>query len=57
VAAYIVVDDLAAAAEKAVALGATVVRDAAKGPAGTSVWIADPSGAQVALFKPFPVKP
>ncbi len=54
---YVVVDDLAAAKDKAVALGATVVRDAADGPAGTSVWIADPTGAQVALFKPFPATP
>jgi hypothetical protein len=31
-----------------VTLGATVVRDATDGPAGTSVTIADPGGARLA---------
>ncbi len=46
---YIVVDDLDKATAQAVSLGATVIRD---GPAGASVTIADPGGAQLALFKP-----
>jgi uncharacterized protein len=49
---YVVVDDLDKATARAVELGATVVRQAANGPAGTSVTIADPGGAQVALFQP-----
>jgi hypothetical protein len=49
---YVVVDDLADATKRAVSLGATVVADATEGPAGTSVTIADPAGAQVALFTP-----
>jgi predicted enzyme related to lactoylglutathione lyase len=50
---YVVVDDLADATKRAVSLGATVVRDATDGPAGTAVTIADPGGAHLALFKPF----
>jgi uncharacterized protein len=50
----VVVDDLEKATEQAVSLGATVVRDASGGPAGTSATIADPGGAQLALFKPLP---
>jgi predicted enzyme related to lactoylglutathione lyase len=49
---YVVVDDLDAAAKQAVALGGTVVRDKTVGPAGTSVTVADPGGALVALFAP-----
>lgn len=49
---YVVVDDLADATKRAVSLGATVIADATEGPAGTSVTIADPAGAQVALFTP-----
>ncbi|WP_162908216.1 VOC family protein [Allorhizocola rhizosphaerae] len=49
---YVVVDDLEAATKRAVSLGATVVKEASEGPAGTSVRIADPGGAQIALFKP-----
>ena len=48
----VVVDDLGKATEQAVSLGATVVREASAGPAGTSVTIADPGGAQLALFTP-----
>lgn len=51
---YVVVDDLDQATKQAVALGATVLAEASDGPAGTSVRIADPGGAQLALFKPFP---
>jgi hypothetical protein len=49
---YVVVEDLDEAAGRAVSLGATVVAGATAGPAGTSVTIADPGGAQLALFKP-----
>jgi uncharacterized protein len=51
---YILVDDLEQATEQAVKLGATVVRDTFEGPAGTSVTIADPGGARLALFRPRP---
>ena len=51
---YVVVDDLDRATEQAVKLGATVVGEASDGPAGTAVTIADPGGARLALFKPFP---
>ena len=50
---YVLVDDLDVAARRASSLGAAVVRDRTDGPAGTSIIIADPGGAQVALFKPF----
>ena len=49
---YVVVEDLDEAARKAISLGATVIAGAADGPAGTSVTIADPGGARLALFKP-----
>jgi hypothetical protein len=49
---YVVVDDLDAAAKRAVDLGGQVVRDKTVGPAGTSVTVADPGGALVALFTP-----
>ena len=49
---YVVVDVLDAATEQATTLGGRVVRDRLAGPAGTSVVIADPGGAQVALFVP-----
>ena len=48
---YVVVDDLDKATERSVELGAKIVRPAADGPAGTSVTIADPGGAQLTLFK------
>jgi predicted enzyme related to lactoylglutathione lyase len=51
---YVTVADLVGATKKAEQLGATVVRPATDGPAGTSVVIADPGGAQLALFTPFP---
>jgi len=50
---YVLVGDLDLATSRAVSLGATVVRDRTDGPAGASVTIADPGGAQIALFKPF----
>ena len=49
---YVVVDDLDTAAKRAVALGGRVVRDKTAGPAGTSVLVADPGDALVALFVP-----
>lgn len=49
---YVVVDDLEAAAKQAVALGGRVVQDRTTGPAGTSVLVADPGGAVLALFVP-----
>jgi predicted enzyme related to lactoylglutathione lyase len=49
---YIAVDDVDAAAKRAESLGATIVKDRTDGPAGTSVTIADPAGALIALFQP-----
>ena len=49
---YVIVEDLDEAAKHAVSLGATVIAGAADGPAGTSVTIADPGGAKIALFQP-----
>ena len=51
---YVQVDDLDRAVDKATALGATVVAGKADGPAGTAVTIADPGGALVALWTPYP---
>ena len=51
---YVQVDDLDAAVTKAKALGARIVQDKTDGPAGTAVTIADPGGALVALWVPFP---
>jgi predicted enzyme related to lactoylglutathione lyase len=51
---YIQVDDLEAARDRAVRLGATLVGDSTAGPAGTSVTIADSGGALFALFVPHP---
>jgi uncharacterized protein len=39
-------------AQRAVSLGATAVAGRADRPTGASVTIADPGGAQLALFKP-----
>jgi predicted enzyme related to lactoylglutathione lyase len=49
---YVVVDDLDSATKQATALGGTVVRPRTTGPAGSSVLVADPGGAVVALFTP-----
>ena len=49
---YVQVDDLDAATAKAKQLGATIVVDRSEGPAGTSVTVADPGGALVALWVP-----
>jgi uncharacterized protein len=53
---YIQVDHLDTAVDKAISLGATVVAGRTDGPAGTAVTIADPCGALVALWIPFPDK-
>ena len=49
---YVTVDDLDAATKRALELGGRIVREAATGPAGTSVIVADHSGGLVALFTP-----
>jgi uncharacterized protein len=49
---YVLVADLDAAAKQAVELGGSLVQDKTVGPAGTSVTIADPGGALLALFTP-----
>jgi hypothetical protein len=49
---YVVVEDLDAAAQRAVALGASIVQDRTEGPAGAAVTLADPGGALLALFTP-----
>ena len=53
---YVQVDDLDVAVDKATSLGATIVAGKTDGPAGTAVTIADPGGALVALWTPFPDK-
>jgi predicted enzyme related to lactoylglutathione lyase len=51
--AYVLVDDIGAATEKARSLGATVVKDVTEVPsAGWFSIIADPTGAVLALWKP-----
>lgn len=49
---YVAVDDLGAGVTRAVDLGGTVIRDKMAVPAGTSVIVADPGGALIALFTP-----
>jgi predicted enzyme related to lactoylglutathione lyase len=49
---YVLVEDLDDAVRRAASLGATVIDGPANGPAGTSVTIADPGGARLALFRP-----
>ncbi|MEW5989968.1 MAG: VOC family protein [Chloroflexota bacterium] len=51
---YVQVDDLDAAVARAIGLGGSVVQDKTDGPAGTAVTMADPGGALVALWVPFP---
>jgi predicted enzyme related to lactoylglutathione lyase len=51
--AYVLVDDIGAATEKAKSLGATVMKDATEVPgAGWFSVIVDPTGAALALWKP-----
>jgi predicted enzyme related to lactoylglutathione lyase len=49
---FVAVDDLDSAAEKARALGGSVVGEKKAGPAGTSILVSDPGGATIALFTP-----
>jgi predicted enzyme related to lactoylglutathione lyase len=48
---YVQVDDVAKATRQAAKLGADVVEDQAKGPAGTYSIVRDPGGALVALWQ------
>ncbi len=48
---YLPVEDVDAATKKAIELGATLVRDRTKGPAGYYTVIAMPGGPQLALWK------
>ena len=51
--AYVLVDDIAAATQKAKALGAQVVKDVTEVPgAGWLSIIIDPTGAELGLWKP-----
>lgn len=48
---FVAVDDVAAATKRAVGLGATLVRDKTRGPAGEFTVVRDPGGAALALWK------
>jgi predicted enzyme related to lactoylglutathione lyase len=48
---YVQVDDVAAATKRATKLGAEVLEDQTRGPAGTYSVIRDPGGALVALWQ------
>lgn len=53
--AYVQVDDVAAATQKAKSLGGTIIRDATEIPGvGSFSIISDPTGAVLALFQPKP---
>lgn len=45
------VDDVDAAARRAIDLGATVLQEKTRGPAGQFVIVADPGGAAIALWQ------
>ena len=47
---YVQVDDVDAATKKAVRLGATLVKEKTRGPAGEFTVVADPGGAAIALW-------
>ncbi len=49
---YVQVPDVDRATERALELGATVLRDKTRGPAGDYTTIADPTGAAIALWQP-----
>jgi uncharacterized protein len=49
---YVQVDDIDEATKRAVGLGATVLQEAAEGPAGRYATIRDAAGAPVALWQP-----
>lgn len=48
---YVQVDDVAEATKRAVELGAEVLEDRTRGPAGTYSVVRDPGGARVALWQ------
>ena len=48
---FVAVDDVDAATKRAVGLGAKLVRDKRRGPAGEFTVIRDPGGAALALWK------
>jgi len=48
---YMAVDDVDAATEKAIGLGATLIRERTKGPAGFYTVVAIPGGPPLALWK------
>ena len=48
---YVQVEDVGAAAKRAVKLGAALVKDRTKGPAGEYAIVRDPGGASVALWQ------
>jgi uncharacterized protein len=48
---YVRVEDVDAATKSAIDLGATVRQERTEGPAGTFCVIADPTGAEVALWQ------
>lgn len=49
---YVQVEDVDAAASRAVELGATVLSEKTRGPAGWFTTIEDPTGAALALWQP-----
>jgi hypothetical protein len=49
---YVQVPDVDRATERALELGATVLRERTRGPAGDYATIADPTGAALALWQP-----
>jgi predicted enzyme related to lactoylglutathione lyase len=48
---YVQVDDVAVATKRAVKLGAELLEDLTRGPAGTYAIVRDPGGATVALWQ------
>lgn len=48
---FVAVDDVDAATRKAVSLGAIIVREKSRGPAGDFTVVRDPGGAALALWK------
>lgn len=48
---FVAVDDVDAATKRAVSLGATLLREKSRGPAGEFAVVRDPGGAAVALWK------
>lgn len=48
---FVAVDDVEAATKRAVSLGATLLREKSRGPAGEFTVVRDPGGAALALWK------